>query len=614
MYKYLTKAIIVLGVLSVFLFPSKVRAAEEFFTDTNTIYSVSDSGVTRVTNNVTLENKFSTVYATAYSLSLSGTNPLSVKAFENGKELSVSIQTNDDRTDITVSFDDALVGKGKSRNFVIEYEVDSVAVRTGKVWEVSIPRLLSPENYRKYQLVLEVPLSFGQLAFASPDPVSRQEDADPRRYVFSKESLSKTGVTAAFGDFQVFSFDLTYHLENPLKRQAFIDVAVPPDTAYQRVYYRSINPKPETITVDVDGNWLARFNLAPRQVVEVKVQGEVQIFAYPRPFPTPSQEVLSLNTQESKYWQVNDPRIKALAAKLKTPKEIYTYVVSTLSYDYSRVTPNVERLGALGALKAPNQAICMEFTDLFIALSRAAGIPAREVNGYAYTENPEIEPLSLVADVLHAWPEYWDSARNIWVPVDPTWGSTTGGVDFFSKLDLRHFTFVNHGVDPEVPYPPGSYKLGPNPQKDVFVNFGKLYEPRNSVPQTDVSISPYLLYKSPVVNVNIYNPGPVMLQDLSVSVLFDNNKRDVKSLSIPPFATQKVSFSVPVGPFGVGTPTNISVVLAGEQTVVSSPKGTIIVVHTLILISSCGVLLLIFLYRLGKLRVPLPITVVKKSR
>ena len=57
----------------------------------------------------------------------------------------------------------------------------------------------------------------------------------------------------------------------------------------------------------------------------------------------------------------------------------------------------------------------MEFTDLFVAIARAAGIPARESVGYAYTTNSRLRPLSLVTDVLHAWPEYYDADKKIWV-------------------------------------------------------------------------------------------------------------------------------------------------------------------------------------------------------
>ncbi|GAI19887.1 unnamed protein product, partial [marine sediment metagenome] len=68
-------------------------------------------------------------------------------------------------------------------------------------------------------------------------------------------------------------------------------------------------------------------------------------------------------------------------------------------------------MGALKALNSKNPVVCMEFTDLFIALCRAAGIPVREVNGYAHTNNPKLRPLSLTLDVLHAWPEYYDENK-----------------------------------------------------------------------------------------------------------------------------------------------------------------------------------------------------------
>src|SRR3989344_2583826 len=115
----------------------------------------------------------------------------------------------------------------------------------------------------------------------------------------------------------------------------------------------------------------------------------------------------------------------------------------------------------------------MEFTVLFIALARAAGIPAREVNGFAYTQNEKERPLSLVKDVLHAWPEYYDSDIQTWVMVDPTWGNTTGGVDYFYTLDFDHFAFVIKGVNSSYPIPAGGYKISQDLQtKDININFG----------------------------------------------------------------------------------------------------------------------------------------------
>ena len=110
----------------------------------------------------------------------------------------------------------------------------------------------------------------------------------------------------------------------------------------------------------------------------------------------------------------------------------------------------------------------MEFTDLFIALVRAAGIPARELDGYAHTSNTALRPLTLTKDILHAWPEYWDDRRG-WVMVDPTWENTTGGVDYFNKFDLNHFVFAVKGSSSEMPVPAGSYKFSGEDSDDVRV-------------------------------------------------------------------------------------------------------------------------------------------------
>jgi transglutaminase-like putative cysteine protease len=51
---------------------------------------------------------------------------------------------------------------------------------------------------------------------------------------------------------------------------------------------------------------------------------------------------------------------------------------------------------------------------LFVALARAAGVPAREVGGLAYV--PDMKP----AFGWHAWAEIHDDHQ--WVSIDPTWG------------------------------------------------------------------------------------------------------------------------------------------------------------------------------------------------
>ncbi|MFN2433474.1 MAG: transglutaminase domain-containing protein [Gemmatimonadota bacterium] len=113
------------------------------------------------------------------------------------------------------------------------------------------------------------------------------------------------------------------------------------------------------------------------------------------------------------------PEIQSLARTLgpgaASPRErarrFYDFVLKRLTY-----VVQAETLGALGALSRPTQADCTEFAALFIALSRAGGIPARPVFGYLHEEAKERY------DISHLWAEFWDPAQG-WVSVDPTNGS-----------------------------------------------------------------------------------------------------------------------------------------------------------------------------------------------
>lgn len=597
------KVVLFLSFILLFLFaPSDVKADNEFYTDSVVTYHVQENGKTLVTHEITLENAFSTIYATSYAVALENIDVQNASAVnENGKEIKVATEENGDRTTIKLEFSDAVVGKGEKRHFYVSYENANFAVRTGEIWEIAVPKLSDNNTFRSYAVKLVVPQSFGLEAYISPKPVGTDQDQKNKTYTFSREDLSKTSLTAGFGQFQVFSFNLSYHLENPLAVGADTQVALPPDTAFQKVYFTKISPEPADVVIDPDGNWLATFHLSPRQRVDVNVLGSVQIFASNRKFPTPDESVLSANLHQTDYWQTDDPQIKALAAELKTPEAIYNYVVSTLKYNYDRVTPTVQRFGAKKALENPLSAICMEFTDLFVAISRAAGIPAREVNGFAYTENPQLQPLSLVADVLHAWPEYYDAKKGAWIPVDPTWGSTSGS-DFFNKLDLRHFTFVIHGESSIKPYAPGSYKLGPNPQKDIFVSFGKLPDNRNVTPRLSVTPKSSIPFMDTVFSVTVSNPGPSALYGLSPAVYFDgkeNSRGFVEVLT--PFSKHKFDVKVPFSLLGKNTPNEVSVSVEGSTVKISTNKSQVIVNSLLMILLACGVILFAVLLKLRKI-------------
>lgn len=548
------------------VFASNIRAAE-FETGASVAYSFNKEGIATAEFDITITNLSSDLYAQSYQLAFENVSGSDFEVYENGQEADFEVTEENGGFSLVANFSDPAIGQGTSKEFQITFKVSDFAIKTGEIWEVRIPQLKNVDSFDHISVSLKVPTTFGRESYVYPEPNSSLTNGGYRQYSFDKEKMLETPINAGYGEFQIFSFSLNYHLQNTEGQAKSLTIPLPPDTTYQKVYYSKIEPVPDDIYRDTEGNWIAEYVLNKGERIDVIAAGNVRITQEPQlNFGLKPQEY---DLKPTEFWQSDDPRIQQIASELTSANDIYDYVVSTLSYDFSRAKPGVQRASAVGALNSPGSAICMEFTDLFIALARAKGIPAREVNGYAYTENPEIQPLSLVNDVLHSWPEYYDESKKLWVPVDPTWGATTGGTDYFNKLDLRHFAFVVHSKDPSLPYPPGSYKLGENPQKDVFVNFGRAIDIEPEASQVDLNLSQLVPFTATKAHVTLTNTSQSAIYNKSFEVRYDGRPAETVTQDVLlPFTTVTHTIKVPVSFLGIKTPERISVysgdILVGE--------------------------------------------------
>ena len=458
--------IISLLFIAMLWFPRGVSAVGEFTTTLDSRYVVDPQGIVQVKNVVRIKNNYSTMYSSQFAFEVGSEDIRNIQVQDgNGTSLVPNVVHTERKTSISVSFPDKLVGKDKARDIVITYEHPDVSVMAGTVLEVDIPKLSDSSAFSEYQLSVSIPERFGEPAAVSPAQFQKTNSGGFGEYVFGNEA--KNGVNILFGEQQSFRFSLRYNIKNPSVSQGIAQVALPPDTAYQRVRFDSIDPMPESIEKDGDGNWIATFHLSGQKEQTVEATGIVSVFLHPNDQISMAKPDARW-TSSTPYWQAQDAEVIALAKKLQTPKAIYQYVVNTLEYDYSRFQRGeAERRGALLTLKNPSAALCQDFSDLFVALSRAAGIPARVLTGFAYTDNPRLRPTSLDGDLLHAWPEYYDKEKQRWIPVDPTWQVTTDGVDYFSKLDFHHVVFAIRGLSDSTPFPAGMYKLPGQAGKDV---------------------------------------------------------------------------------------------------------------------------------------------------
>jgi hypothetical protein len=162
-------------------------------------------------------------------------------------------------------------------------------------------------------------------------------------------------------------------------------------------------------------------------------------------------------TQPEELIQSDAPEIVSQATSLTKGisnihdkvSRIYDFVTSHVQYARQEYEQ-----GALWALE--NQTgDCSEFSYLFVALCRAAGIPARIQAGFGFrSTNEKIQDG-------HMWAEYFLQNWG-WVPVDATW-------KLFDRMDEKHF-YTMRGTPEITPYANYFFNYTQGPDESAIRN------------------------------------------------------------------------------------------------------------------------------------------------
>lgn len=484
---------------------------EKFATSFYIFYQFNNEGECNVNYQIKIRNLTSDYYVSKYNITLATTKIKDLEMRDKEGILETNITKYENSTNIEAKVNEKVAGIDKVLTLNLNFKTDELAKKNGQVWEVNLPGLPEGKKVESYIIKVDAPVFFGQVLYVSPYP--------KKELYWTKENLGKKAVNIIFGKLQVFDFKLNYYLENKNETKLKETIALIPDTNYQRVLLDSLQPMANKLYLDNDGNWLADYILKPGEKLKVKAVGTAEVYWKKREDFDEKYFDLKKYLRPAKYWPSESRKIKEIARDLETVEEIYRFVINTFSYDYDRATKKVERFGALKALENRERAICMEYTDLFITLCRAKGVPAREIDGYAYTENPKLKKIETYTDVLHTWPQYYDYDLGYFRMVDPTWEDTSN-TDYFNKFDLNHLAFAIRGEESSFPYPAGSYK-SKQMEKTVEVKFGKkrkLVEKSKQLKVELLSSKKLISGVNNLIGIKVYNKGPEAVYDLTLQL------------------------------------------------------------------------------------------------
>lgn len=173
------------------------------------------------------------------------------------------------------------------------------------------------------------------------------------------------------------------------------------------------------LTLEVSGLGDFDFPVSPRQQVSPIADGTIQVTLTRDPDPAApdalSDAMRAKLLRSTPTVQADDKEIQQLAKEIvgeeqdpiAKARKIVAWIDKNLRATYAA------NASTATAVLAQRSGDCTEHALLFTALARAAGVPARQLGGVVYTDDPA--PLF----AWHAWAEIHDG--NTWVTVDPMW-------------------------------------------------------------------------------------------------------------------------------------------------------------------------------------------------
>ncbi len=226
-------------------------------------------------------------------------------------------------------------------------------------------------------------------------------------------------------------------------------IAIPPSLPNQEIMSIEFDPQPDEILEDQYGEKVAcyKFKLAPKESTQLGWRVEAKIYNIRYillPFLVGNYippDIKEKYTADGEMYKIHDPYIQQIVKSVAGNEtnllikaiKLHDYVIRRLSYALDNRWDDAPTV-----LKRGNGS-CSEYCFAYIALCRAAGIPAKYKGGTYLAKSPPYNDSIFHRMVLIYLPNYG------WIPVDMTFDEWIFHHYAFGFHSNRFFAFMTGG-------------------------------------------------------------------------------------------------------------------------------------------------------------------------
>jgi len=389
----------------------------------------------------------------------------------DGVAATFNVSYQEDKAIITVSYPREIL-KNQQIVFRLEYSNFGLVEKVGALFDIYAPgfaediQFIIGNTEVTYNTKVKVSTSLPAENFVFPTPSGVQEANGFKEYSFAQDALVGKTIWIQRGRTQYYQFKIVQKGNaTDTRNTGYLNeyrLVLPRDIdegeVNQKVYFLKLLPEPKEIIKDNNDNIIGVFKFPSHESFSITIEGFASVNLNELNAGTENSGTLSElsvdflknYTGAAEFWEVENSEIQRTANEIaqnsvniyELVDKTYTYVINSIDYSEVKRFGLNQRQGALKTLKQ-GAGVCMEYSDLFLTLMRAQGVPARAVFGYGY--DSKVDSSNQEA---HQWVNIYMPGISKWISVDVTWGESG---DALIGGDLNHFYTHVASSDPNTP-------------------------------------------------------------------------------------------------------------------------------------------------------------------